>query len=291
LIDVDRNARRSETVESLERRLQDLPMLPSVVARLLSLDRSSTELFDEVLGLTAEDPTFALQILKLANAASMSPAEQVRSMPHAITLLGAAQVVSLSISMSVTRVFVPRTQGDRFLWIHSIEVACAAREIARLIGSKEIDPELAYVCGLLHDIGRFILLQELPENLKAVDDSEWGSPEELVAAEQAICGFDHAQLGWRACRAWRIPDVIADVVRLHHRCTGPQADDRVSLRNLRTPHYWEGSSEELEAAALECFHPDWHVPMTTARPLAGRIPAIFAESERLIAHVGLRSGG
>jgi len=281
-------------------------MLPSVVARLLALDRSSSELFDEVLGLTAEDPTFALQILKLANAASMSPAEQVRSMPHAIALLGAEQVVSLSVSMSVTRVFVPRTQGDRFLWIHSIEVACAAREIARLIGSKQIDPELAYVCGLLHDIGRFILLQELPENLKAVDDSEWGSPEELVAAEQAICGFDHAQLGWRACRTWRIPDVIADVVRLHHRCTGLQSDDaspvarlvrivqladRVSMMNLRNPHYWEESSEELEAAALECFHPDWHVPMTTARPLAGRIPSIFAESERLIAHVGLRSGG
>lgn len=304
MAEVEREALRSETVESLERRMQDLPMLPSVVARLLALDHQSDGFFDALLELTNEDPTFALQILKMANASSISPAQPVRSIPQAIALLGAEQAVNLSISMSVTRVFAPRTRGDRFLWIHSIEVACAAREIARLIGSNDIDPELAYVCGLLHDIGRFILLQELPENLKAVDDSEWGSPEELIAAEQAICGFDHTQLGWRACRAWKIPGTIADVVRLHHSAGSLESHDshgvarlvriiqladRISLKNLRTPNFWQGSSEEIEADAVECFHPDWHASSKTVRPLAGRIPAIFAESERLISQIGLPS--
>jgi putative nucleotidyltransferase with HDIG domain len=296
--------RGAATLASFERRLEELPMLPAVVARLLALDHHSDSFFEEVLRLTEEDPPFTLRILRLANSAAYAPAQPVTRVRQAVALFGAERIASLATSMAVLKLIVPATRGDRYLWSHAIEVACAAREIAFLARDREIEPEYAYLCGLLHDIGRFILLQELPEKLKAVDESRWESFGALVEAERRICGFDHAELGWRACCHWGIPEAISNVVREHHHyvpdrsrdratqriLTFVQLADRLSMRNLRTPEFWKGSWDEKEEAAAECFHPAWASRPVSAAALAARLPKVFTESRTLIEGLGLGQG-
>ena len=74
----------------------------------------------------------------------------------------------------------------------------------------------AYVCGLLHDIGRFVQFEGAPADLTSVDEKHWMGPEELVDLERSTLGYDHALLGWHACRKWSLPEPIGEVVRHHH---------------------------------------------------------------------------
>jgi putative nucleotidyltransferase with HDIG domain len=120
------------------------------------------------------------------------------------------------LGLAVTRVFVPKDAWEKSLWRHAIQVATASRELARHFPETRSDPEEAYATGLLHDVGRFVLFQEAPEELRRVDESGWDSPDGLLAAERAICGLTHAELGATACSKWGIPELITLSVLHHH---------------------------------------------------------------------------
>lgn len=202
-------------------RLDQLPVLPMVVARLLALDPRSDAYFDEVVELVSLEPTFAARLVAAASAIEVRGRAPIRGVRGAAVRLGARRVSALVTSMAVVRVFVPRTDWERSLWRHAVEVACGARQLARLSGDRAIDPEAAYLAGLLHDLGRFLLFDVAPEELRRVEETSWRDADELVAAERAIVGADHAELGARAAARWGLPNELVEVIRRHHACGVP----------------------------------------------------------------------
>jgi putative nucleotidyltransferase with HDIG domain len=120
------------------------------------------------------------------------------------------------LALSVVEVFVPHTRGQRNLWIHSIQTALAARRLAALRPDTGLGIEECFLAGLLHDIGRFVIFENRPEEMAQLDEADAASPLELVAAERRICGFDHATLGYEVCRRWNIPALVCEMVRVHH---------------------------------------------------------------------------
>lgn len=73
-----------------------------------------------------------------------------------------------------------------------------------------------HACGLLHDVGRFVQFEGAPADLGHVKDMHWTSPKELVDVERTTLGYDHALLGWHACKQWSLPESISEVVQHHH---------------------------------------------------------------------------
>ncbi len=201
--------------ERLERRINELPVLPTVVSRLMTLDRDADGFFDEVLDLVESDPTFAARVLAAANSAASSPRSPIDSVRAALARLGGAGVSSMLLSVAVARVFVPRDEWEKSLWRHALQVAAAARELA-LTTRGCLDPDQAYTIALLHDIGRIVLFGEAPDALRRIDERSWNSPTELIGLELEICGLTHSELGQMACRQWGLPDHIGTVILHHH---------------------------------------------------------------------------
>ncbi len=200
-----------------ERALDDLPMLPSVVARLLALDPRSDEFFAEVLELGTDDPPFAAKVIQAANAAHSAPIQPIEGLRDAVMRLGAKSIADLVTSVAVSRVFVPSTAGECDLWRHSLLVAVLAREITQLIANEpDGGLEEAYLGGLVHDLGRFLMLDTAPDELDAVEQKGWRTPEELIEKESGLFGLDHARLGARAMRKWGLPPSLCDLVEHHH---------------------------------------------------------------------------
>lgn len=197
-------------------KLERLPVLPMVVTRLLSLDARSDDYFDDVVDLVSHEPNYAARLLVAANSVGTRGYRTIQTMREAVIRLGAKQVSNLVVSLSVVRVFLPREDWERALWLHAIQVACGTRQLVRLAGDPMLDPEHGYLAGLLHDIGRFLLFDTVPEQLRQIDEADWESPEALVEAERRIVGIDHAALGALACARWGIPDSVAQIVRHHH---------------------------------------------------------------------------
>jgi len=122
----------------------------------------------------------------------------------------------LVLALAVVKVFIPKSEAQRFLWVHSLQTALFAKRFCQDIRALRPHCDAAYVCGLLHDIGRFVQFEGAPADLNRVDDMHWTAPEELVDLERSTLGYDHTLLGWHACRKWSLPDSIGEVIRHHH---------------------------------------------------------------------------
>ncbi len=200
-----------------EHKVDELPLLPGVVVKVMGLSYDSEQLFEDVLEVASEDPALAVRVLKMANSAMSSPVSPIDSLERAVARLGATHVAEFVTAAAVTRVFVPRSLGERNLWHHAVEVATACRLMVSQRPTKGADPGAAYLAGLLHDIGRLVMFDQSPEFIQAVDDLAWTTPGELVEAELRVVGADHANIGARVCEHWQVPPVTTRTVRDHHR--------------------------------------------------------------------------
>jgi len=209
--------------------IDQLPVLPGVVVRLMSLSPKSERFFEEVLAISSEDPALALRVIRSANSPASAPRSPVDTLEGAIARLGANHVTDLVTTVAVARVFIPRTSGETDLWLHAIEVATACRLIVERQRIDGVTSGHAYLAGLLHDIGRFVLFDQSPQFIHAVDDLAWTTPGELIEAERQVCGIDHAALGGRVCAHWEVPERIQTVVRDHHQ---PLTDTSEAARPL-----------------------------------------------------------
>lgn len=212
----------------LERRIDDLPVLPTVVGKLMALDREQENYFEEVLSLIEADPSFAARILAAANSASDAPRARITSVRRALTRLGSTRASNTILAVAVSRVFVPRDDWEKSLWRHSLQVAVALRTLIHASPRADIRTDEAYTAGLLHDVGRFVLFGEAPASLRRIDEGNWGCPTELIALEREICGLTHAEIGSLACQRWRLPEVLVAVVRRHHDARPDPTRDEVA---------------------------------------------------------------
>ncbi len=296
----DLDEKRKRTLESLERRLDELPLLPSVLTQILTLTPEDPSFAAKMEDLARRDPPLATRLLRLANSAASGSRTPITTLAGAIGRVGARPLAEMVTSLAVMSVFVPKTVGQRNLWLHAMQVAVAARLLAMQNPELEVEPEQAYLAGLLHDVGRFVMFRDSPTELGAVDEAGPQSPRELVEAEVRICGYDHAELGWLACRQWRLPDKVATLIRDHHvyhdsKTSAWSAEmqalvrvvqqaDSLSFGLLTHPGVVNVSQAERDAFVRKtCFHPSWRVPRARVRQVADMLEPVD-DACNLLAH-------
>lgn len=200
----------------LAQHIDHLPALPMALARLIELDRDDDDYFDRVLAVVETEPNLATRLLAHAKSVSADSIEPIRCLKTALSRIGTAGAEDMALALSVTRVFIPRDAWERALWRHALQVAIASRRLVAYSSDNSILPEEAYACGLLHDVGRFVMFLEAPDDLRRIDESGWEGGEGLLEAELSICGLTHAELGAQACERWGLPPMFIRVVRDHH---------------------------------------------------------------------------
>jgi len=209
-----------------------LPVLPSTAMRMLRLDRSSEHYVDRVLQLLELDPPMAAKVLSASNSAASGPVCPVTTLRAALSRLGTRRVGSLVIMLGVAEVFLPGTDAQCRMWRHSIEVALGARFLVARTPQAKLDPEEAFLAGLLHDIGRFVMFSRSPDELARIEERGWNSAGTLLASEREISGTDHAAVGALACRHWGLPGETVEMIARHH-------EPRKRLGSTATPRVCE----------------------------------------------------
>ena len=209
----------SQTLEDLKRKIVKLPPLSTVVTRLLALNPDNDDFFESVLALAKEDPTFTLRIIKLSNSAINTPVEEIMGIKEAIVRIGTSQIAGLIASMAMTEVFIPTSQWQKNLWRHAIQVAVISRVLACATTAFTVNPEQAYLCGLIHDMGKFIIPTDPIKNTQdksGLSDNIGKTAQQYIYAEKDASGFNHAILGMHICKKWQLPELLCNVVRYHH---------------------------------------------------------------------------
>ena len=207
----------SEVAQRLRDDVGQLPMLPAVLLRLSALDPEQASYFDEVLRLVHADPGFAVRVLRMANSAGGGALNPSPSIDMALIRIGARSAVELMLAEATSRMFPSNERWQRDLWAHSILVASYMRRLAPMVIDARLDANQAYLAGLLHDIGRFLMFGMFPDAFEIVEDGAWGGPHDLLEAEMQACGCTHTQLAYLAMTRWGLPQSLALAARDHHR--------------------------------------------------------------------------
>lgn len=170
------------------------------------------EISVELLYRTAgQDPVLTGDLLRVVNSwACPSLRKRVSSLREAIRHLGTVMARTVLLASGARKIFASKaTMG---LWRHSIEVAAHAQQLGLLAGC---DPEEAYLCGLVHDVGRMAMEMLDAETLaKRERMSDPGVP--VIWVDLVTCGHDHAEVGGALLLKWNFPRSIVDAVTLHH---------------------------------------------------------------------------
>jgi putative nucleotidyltransferase with HDIG domain len=204
------------TPKEIKARLKNVPALPIAILQLISLDLTAPGAFDKIVKVAEEDPPLTSKLLALAYSAGFAPTVEIVSIRQAVSRIGAKRLAELIVTMALTQIFEPRTADEKTLWAHSILTAIAARHLATTQSEGKVDPQAAYMCGLLHDIGRFVFFDGVPAELQRADEFGWTSSTGLMYAEREAVGIDHSEIGWHACEHLGIPESVGSVIRYHH---------------------------------------------------------------------------
>ncbi len=198
-----------------------IPTVPTTLNEINRIindpDGSAVEAADVV----AKDPAIATKVLRLANSSLYSLRVEVSDVKHAVSILGLRILRNLVVQATILEQFKV-SQGDstafnpEWLWDHSVKTATAARHLAKEMKLPGVDVESAYTAGLLHDVGKILLLQDPSERfLDAVEKSR-ASGISLHLCEQEIYGFHHGHAGALLALRWKLSQLLAQVIESHH---------------------------------------------------------------------------
>ncbi len=203
-------------VELVIHRLSSLSTLPCIATRFL-LSLSQARLSD--LAETIEsDPALAAAILSLIQKEGLNCPDEDFSVRRAIDKLPAHAVRQALLSVKIYPAFgrdERRVLFRKQLVEHCLAVACCAEDIAAIL-SPQMDSQLAYSAGLLHDIGKLALDETMPRSFAGIVEQAQSQQASSRTLEQKHLGLDHTILGKRLAAKWRLPNQIVLAIWLHH---------------------------------------------------------------------------
>jgi putative nucleotidyltransferase with HDIG domain len=188
----------------------DIPLLHDVAHQILSASSAGDADPRNLAELIHRDQAIATHVLRIANSAAYLPRERIVSLEQAITRLGLATLRNIVIAVSVrARVFLfgAFESYARMMWRHSFAAALFAREIARRTG---VDGEAAFMAGLLHDIGKPVVLRVIADLGEEYVDILGPTLLRRVLEEH------HLDVGSRLAENWKLPQTIAQAIAFHH---------------------------------------------------------------------------
>ena len=197
---------------------QELPSLPEIYLRVSQQLENETSTVQQIGDTVQTDPAITSRVLKMVNSAYYGLPNQVSSVAQAVSLLGRERLKHILIGSVLRGVFSLRDNpafSMQAFWQHSIKTAIIARDLARQIDAIA-EPETMFTAGLLHDIGRLLLSNSVPDRMLAVEEYMVRQRVDVLSAELRLIGLTHTAVGETLMQHWGLPDMLIDCARHHH---------------------------------------------------------------------------
>ena len=192
--------------------INTLPTVPGVLKKLSGIIEKPRITLVEISAFISNDPALTTKVLKMVNSAIYGFPGRIASVSHATMLLGLNVIKGLLLGVSVFELMQKTMNG---LYEHSLACAIASRVIAQKKGMKE--PEEVSVAGLLHDIGKVILMLEFQKEYEAAMNDAQTKSISIFEAEKGQFNATHANVGSWLAEKWRFPRNLIEVIEFHHR--------------------------------------------------------------------------
>jgi len=202
-------------LDGLKRTLQaeglKLPPMPGAVIRVQRLIDSPNCTVTDLGREIALDPALTTKVVGIANSPFYGGLEPVNAVRDALVRIGLRETRNIVLAITLRgKVFrVPGFEAEvQRLWKHSLATSIAAQEIAAEVG---VDPDPAFIAGLVHDVGRIVILSLVVEGQRAA-----GGDRLTNEALEELVGSLHARVGAHVADSWRLSDELSAAIAFHH---------------------------------------------------------------------------
>ena len=194
--------------------LRDLPTLPVVARKILLAAEDERSSHQTLAAIVSRGQSLTAKVLGLANSAYYGHRAVVRTLNHAVSIIGSTMLKQLSLCAFVVDRWNSGDDNRADFWKHSMAVAYATSFLAERSGNAS--PDEAFCVGLLHDIGVLVLDTGFPKEYERVHEglSKEGGTREAV--ERTLLGIDHLQAGVWLAERWQLPASFIAAVADHH---------------------------------------------------------------------------
>jgi putative nucleotidyltransferase with HDIG domain len=187
----------------------ELPLLPKVAAEVLTMTYDPNAEAAKLAALIHQDQVLAAHVIRVANSPAYMPRNPIVSLQHAVAMLGMNLLSEIAFTSSLKNAALNVHGFEReikSLWQHSLASGAYAKEVARM---RRFNVESAYLCGLLHAIGKPVVLQTA-----AALAHEHNIEIEPGPLEQWLTGY-HTRVGSLIAKQWGLPAQVAEAISFY----------------------------------------------------------------------------
>lgn len=208
---------KPKTARELVANIDQVVSLPEVCLRINQMVEDAESSAQDIAQVIMQDANLSARLLRLVNSAFYGLPGKVATISRAITFVGTTELRDLTIVTTSCNLFsgIPGSMINmKDFWHFSIATGILARQL-----SKQCDllhPERLFVVGVLHDLGRLVILWHLTTQARDILLIARGKNQLLIQAEAEVLGFSHDEVGYELIRSWQLPESISDAIRHHH---------------------------------------------------------------------------
>jgi putative nucleotidyltransferase with HDIG domain len=203
-----------ELSQKLATAVDHMPAFPQSVQKILEMTRDSVSIPKEMIQIIDRDPVMTLKILRVVNSAYYSLPRQITSINHAAVYLGINTIKNLALCIAAIGM-LPKTNQAGFnmqqYLLHSLTTAGIAKRLA--LQFDDVDPMDGFIAGLLHDFGKVVLAQFMPETLEQAINNSKHHLISLHESLRRLIGVDHAAIGAMLAEKWHFAPSLVETIR------------------------------------------------------------------------------
>jgi HD-like signal output (HDOD) protein len=202
----------SRAFNQIIERIKDVPSLPEVVREVIQLVDDPGSDAKQLHDIVVKDQAMAVKMLRLVNSPYFGLKAPMQDLEKAITILGFKTIRSIALSITVIDMFKEQNAcfDMKAFWAHSAVSASLCRLTAEK--ARVCEPELAFIIGLLKDMGKVILVENAPEETRSIitlaKEKKWS----FHQASREIIGCDDAEIAAWLCAHWRLGNEIVSAI-------------------------------------------------------------------------------
>ena len=244
---------KREALQAIGSRIA-LPTLPDVVVRIGAMMDDPKCGPQEIGGVVSSDPALTAKVLRVANSSFYGLREPVLSAEQAATVVGVRTLRNIAMQVSIVQRYEHLSGLAEYdldeLWTHSMFTAQLSQALAEAAGRPAgLSPDDYFTCGLLHDVGKVVLLEGLSEEYLEVLRHARRGGTALHLSEESCLGYTHVDVGSILAARWKLPEPVAMAIEFHH---GPTAritgDPAVAVVAIADQLAYRAQSASFEVA-------------------------------------------
>ncbi|MFM4703933.1 HDOD domain-containing protein [Aeromonas crassostreae] len=218
------------SMDHLFDKIKQLPTIPQLLHELMQSFGDENAQIDKIAARIAMDQVISAKVLRLANSAALRRGHDITSIEQAVIRLGFNRLRSLVVASGIIGSFkAPPSFDKHAFWTETFRVATIARLLAQ--HAREMDPETAFTCALIHNIGELLIQSTLPDEAELIHLAvQQGTSR--VDAQRQMLGYDYAQLGAELARRWQLAPAFVTAIaqQLDPLAHQPVSRDAVLIR-------------------------------------------------------------